>query len=774
MHGKKIANLWKLSDSGIIVPKFQVVSFINAIDDYSAFKDFFQSQLSQDPAIASANIRKYLSRHLSINADLKTSGNKLYAVRSATNFEDGETNSFAGQFKTFLNVPPREISEKVIECMLSVCNENVFSYIESRKVRIDDVRLDIIVQEMVKPDYSGVVFTSNPQGLLNETVIAVGEGVGEKVVSEKVLTTSYFYNRTDSVYYYVGEKDLLSPEQIKEIIRTVGKIELILGQNMDIEFAISKGTLFVLQARKITTLDTANPLVMDNSNIVESYPGISLPLTISFAKMVYSGVFKSECRRLLRNDNELNKHQKVFEQMVGACNGRMYYKISNWYELMNYLPFHKKVAAIWNDMMGVAQPLNHKTRVSPLIRLRVTKNFIGELRRVNENMKWLGDHFLKVESEYRSSFSKELTIDESLKLFHKVARRLFPYWDFTLINDMYTFINVGLLKKRLGEKANEVISDISDLESMKPIMELVSLSVNKDKLSEFEYQKKLHEYIDLYGDRGPEELKLESKTFRTNPELLEAAMDDYRSGSVKLGRMSKRMAKELRSRPLLLRKNIQRCKTGIRNREKSRLYRSRIFGIVRELMLHVGECLVEQKRIEDKNDIFYLKIDEIERLNDSDADLKAIVSERKKQYTMFSHLPAYSRLVFAEHEFDKVHNAINAYGQTGEESRLRGTPCSSGKVSGEALVIDSAVQVCDAKNKILVARSTDPGWVFMLAKSKGIISERGSLLSHTAIISRELGIPSIVGVPDATKIIKTGDKITMDGKSGTIMIEDRK
>ena len=92
-------------------------------------------------------------------------------------------------------------------------------------------------------------------------------------------------------------------------------------------------------------------------------------------------------------------------------------------------------------------------------------------------------------------------------------------------------------------------------------------------------------------------------------------------------------------------------------------------------------------------------------------------------------------------------------------------------MSGEVLIIESPTKQYDTARKILVTRSTDPGWVFMLSTAKGIISERGSLLSHTAIISRELKIPSVVGVENATKLLKTGDKITLNGKTGKITIE---
>ena len=776
MYGSKIENLRKLSDAGLNVPKFFVVEFTDLIDDYDAFNRYFQSQLHRKPADASMALKEYLSKHLTGEPTLKLS-DKQYAVRSAANIEDGESDSFAGQFKTFLNIKPANIPAKIRECILSICNENVLSYLKEKQINADSIRLDVIVQEIVNPDYSGVIFTANPQGLLNETVITVGPGIGEGVVSEKVQTTSYYYNRTDDIYYYAGIKNYLTDNLVHEIIKTVKKIESTLGDYLDIEFAILKDNIFILQTRKITTLKIDQPLILDNSNIVESYPGISLPLTISFANLIYGGVFKAECGRLLKDDEELQKHEQTFKQMVGSSNGRMYYKISNWYELINYLPFNKKVTRIWNDMMGVKTPLEHKTVVPKRIRLRVAKNFIKELKNVNKNMEWLNGHFEKVEAEYRAEYSEDLSIKDTLKLFDKIAGQLFPHWDITLINDMYTFLNVGILKKRLGNKANQVISNVSNLESMKPIRELVILAHDKDLLSEKGYQKACADYILRYGDRSLEELKLESATFRTNPELLEANIEAYRSDMEKLEatytHLKKNKTNASLPRGLLLKGNVKRCAEGIRNREKSRLNRARIFGMVREMMLHIGTILCKEHKIDAVEDIFYLTIDEVKALPKGEQDLKSIITERKKQYELFAHLPAYTRLIFAEHEFDKNHDSVNSFIQERDSRKLHGTPCSSGKVSGEALIIESAKIEYDTRDKILVTRSTDPGWVFMLARSKGVISERGSLLSHTAIISRELNIPSVVGVHDATKIIKNGDQITLDGEKGTITIEEK-
>lgn len=734
MLGSKAKNLQILKAAGFNVPDFQLVRFEDIQNE---------------------------------NYGINLQANK-YAVRSAANIEDGTESSFAGQFSTFLNVSKKDLKKKIQACADATTAGK--EYAESKKINAKNLKVDVIVQEMVDADFAGVIFTANPQGLLNESVIVVAPGLGENVVAEKGKATSYYYNTTDNVYYADGDKDYLDEVIIKKLITLSQQIEDILTKNLDIEFAIKDDEIFILQARPITTLKTNHPLVLDNSNIVESYPGISLPLTISFAKMIYSGVFESVCRRVVQDEKELQKHQNVFKQMVGSSNGRLYYKISNWYEIINFLPFSQKILPMWEESLGLKNSIKHQHEANFRLHARVAKNFLKELKNSQKNMAWLNKKFITVEKAYRTSYSEELNLQQSLDLFYQLADSLFPHWDLTLINDMYCFINVGLLKKKQGERANETISAISNLESMKPVETMILLAADKNELSKDEYELRFNKYIEDYGDRNVEELKLESPTFRTNPELLEQRIEAYRKDPENLYRL----ADEIRHKTNTPQKGLlaKRCASGIRNREISRLNRSRIFGMVREIMLHIGKILTEQKAIKTQSDIFYLTIEEIENYNKQVYDLQSIIKSRKQEYQIFAQLPNYSKLIFAEQEFDKLPQKLNAHSQKLDSTNvLNGTPCSGGTVSGEVLIIKSPTEQYDTTGKILVTRSTDPGWVFMLSTAKGIISERGSLLSHTAIISRELKIPSVVGVENATKLLKNGDKITLDGKTGKITIE---
>ena len=705
-----------------------------------------------------------------------------YAIRSSSNLEDASDNSFAGLFDTYLNVDSKDIESKVKECFNSINNKNVKEYITNKNIDISDIKMNVIIQKMVNSKYSGILFTSNPQGLINESVIVVGRGLGNNVVEDKVDTTTYYYNNTDSIYYYEGDCDYLDNDMINNLISISNELKKYFGEYIDIELAFENDDIYILQVRDITTIDDDNFVILDNSNIVESYPNISLPLTISFVEFVYSNVFKKEAYRLSHNNNLVEENNDKFNNMVGSANGRIYYKISNWYALIKFLPLSKKIIPIWQDMLGVKNKNydDGKLKIPFFTRIKTYFNTIKELRNVSKNMDMLNDKFIKINDYFYNNFNNEMSNEEVFELYNKIKEELLDSWDITLVNDLYSFIYTGLLKKRLNkkkyssEKINDYISGISNIESLKPIKSMIELAYIEDKISKDEYTDKFNNYISLYGDRNLEELKLESKTFRTDPSLLKSKIKGYQEDRNKLDELYK----DLNSNNYTFIKEdfitnyiSKRAMFGIKNREISRLNRSRIYGMVREMFRQIGSNLEKANLIYKKDDIFYLKIDEV--FNYENFNLKELISNRKKDYKIYKLLPSYSRLIFSKSEFDKHHKSINSNKISINKDKIEGIPTSNGIVEGETLVIDNILDNYDVKDKILVTKMTDPGWVFLIATAKGVISEKGSILSHTAIISRELKIPSIVGVEDATKIIKTGDYIKMDAYTGKIEIIKR-
>ena len=802
MIGNKAANLRKLKQFlGDTVPDFVVIEADWGMEELRRF----DGVLTQDNAAeVSEKIRahweeNYRDRALAAIRDVAIPWERC-AVRSSSSLEDGEKASFAGQFATYLDVARKEVPERVWDCFLSAFCENILVFLVQKGIPLSSLSMSVIVQKMVHADCAGVYFGANPQGILNESVITVDAGLGENVVSGKTRPTSYYYNRTDCLYYYDGERDYLSREQIEELIRIADSAgERLSIEYPDMEFAVENGKIHVLQVRPITTCAhwaSKSPLIFDNSNIVESYPGISLPLTCSFVNLIYAGVFRDVCRRVFKNDGILQKFSGVFRQMVGNANGRVYYKISNWYTILLALPFHKKIIPVWQEMMGVKNKKYDTNNVELRFWQRALTyiHVFTELFATPRNMDRLNAEFLQIQGVFRDTFRTGLSNAQLLDLFETLEERLFSCWGVTLLNDLYAFVFTGLLKKRLSAKygfgadrVNRFIAGISNIESMKPIRALLDLCCAKESLDDSAFQKRFAQYIEDYGDRNVEELKLESRTFRSTPSLLERKIAEFTADPERLRDIrAKMLAQPLESQSFkgdfITRYLSAQCNRGIANREISRLNRSRIFGFVRSIVEEIGKNFARDGILDAYMDIHYLTLSEIygilgrhrdgmeKSLDLERMEPKRIVAKRKAEYGMYALLPAYSRIVFADSEFNKSHTSVNSHRVYHDIGTLQGTPCSAGVVTAEALVVTDVTKIGNVAGKILVTKMTDPGWVFLLTHAAGVISEKGSLLSHTSIISRELKIPSIVGVQGLVDSVETGDILRMDGNTGTIEI----
>jgi len=791
--GPKAYNLFKLTTEGFNIPSFFCINF----------------------SILSAEVDIELDDELKslISTEIETNFQRTrsFSVRSSSMIEDGENSSFAGQFETLLNVTKDNLYDSILKCLYSMYSPNVLDYAKERGIDIANASMSVIVQEMVDADVSGVVFTANPQGLLNEIVVVVGKGTGNNVVEDKVDVTTYYYNKTDSNYYYEKQRDsvLLEDDIFIKLINICKEISN--DEYIDLEFAISGGEIYILQTRPITTIKLEKLVILDNSNIVESYPGITLPLTYSFIHIAYTGVFRNVIHRVLKNRTQTENYDPIFKEMIGTVNGRVYYKISNWYTLIKLLPFSKKTLPIWQDMMGVKiKDVNEKDISTGFwMTAKIYTNSLLEYLQVPKNMAKLQLEFTEINNYFTNLYNPNLSNNELKQLYCELTTSVLDNWGITLLNDGYAFMFTGLLKSRFRklkimnyeQVTNDYISGITNIESMKPIKELVGIAnaviaenkrtvlaklTDDDEVLEYlktdgVVEKMITNYINNYGDRAMEELKLESPTFRSSPILLIRRILEYTSDEEKLATVTDSFNK---SKPIVANNVIgksnyferklisflsKQAVKGINNREISRLNRSRLYGMARTIFTTIATNLKNEGYINDVSDVFYLTIEEIfSYIDGNQIDLMEIVNNRKHDYQSYEQLPSYSRLVFGNHEFNKTHKNINAVQIIPKEDRIIGTPCSNGVAIGEVVIINNPKEVIDVKDKILVTKMTDPGWVFLLTMAKGIIAEKGSLLSHTAIISRELKIPSVVGVDNITSILKTGNYVKIDGNTGIV------
>jgi len=207
-------------------------------------------------------------------------------------------------------------------------------------------------------------------------------------------------------------------------------------------------------------------------------------------------------------------------------------------------------------------------------------------------------------------------------------------------------------------------------------------------------------------------------------------------------------------------------------RENLRYERTRAFGIVRLIFCAIGEKFHTEGILADARDIFYLTKEEIFdyiKGTSVTSDLQALVTLRKKEYDQFAE----------EHLNERIRTtgivyAGNAFIKTGSHSpvdgAIDGIPCCAGIVKGRVRVISDPKETANLGGDILVTSSTDPGWVTLFPSASAILVERGSLLSHSAIVSREMGKPCIVGITGLLQVLHTGDEIEMNGSTGEINI----
>lgn len=791
--------------------------------------------------------------------DLSFSERDCFAVRSNFSSEDSGEHSFAGQFLTRLNVKREKVKEAVQEVFASYAGSLDYKEKANRgkakydlkqqgkaeqQENIEQKKTDLLVetvliQEMLFPEKSGVLFTKNPKGILSEMVVVLGQGLGDKVVEDQENVLTYHYFPGECLYQEGQGIGLgLEEDELKTLFSLGEKIEQLFQKPMDIEFAIEKGKIYILQARAITTLDMHLPTrILDNSNISESFPGICLPLSESFAGEMYSGIFTSLGRRFL--GKRVSSYEAVFQRMVGGFSGRMYYEISSWYDILRLLPFSGKIIPVWQGMLGVSNEEISFSKKKPgfFLKCRIALLFCYYFIVSQRKMKELDKFFQERYASYSKRVDEEEEAPALYRIFLEMKEDLLREWDITLMNDMVSFISTHLYGKKTA----------FSLETMKPVRALSALKAvaRKHGLDSEEYRREKKSYISAYGDRIEGELKLETRTYRSNEELLDrwildaleteetdraglpeaghsiqkayGEKDRFEKDSIEIDFAEKdceetsRMEKpsEQKQRKSFL---YRLAESSCNNREISRLHRTRCFGLMRRIVDKIGEKTIGF-------DVYYLRLDELKEFLFSGKDFSLKIAREKELRKAYERLPVLSRVkllgkvdrdplageirVLSYESFKEKGNIEGQIEKPGRDGMLGNTGhirqmekagkkdkeagnaktrvffgrgVSKGIFRGEVLKIKSLqeIRVAEAKGKILLSYSTDPGWFPYLDMASGLITERGSLLSHSAILARELEKPAVVNIPKIMEELQSGDIVEIDGDLGICSVIKQK
>lgn len=781
MYGEKAKNLHVLQSLGLNVPAFYEIDakLLRRLDDITVVEQLTNAFV------------KWCNEH-----DCES-----VAVRSSAEDEDNAEQSFAGQYVSVMNLKNKD---NFLDALKKVANSKPSKSYSNK----EQVNVHAIVQRYIEPDAAGVIFTVNPASGCPEILINAVVGHGSKVVEgEKVA--SIHIDRINGDIRGEKKNSVLSSAQIRELQKLGEKIENHLQSPQDIEWAFANNVLYALQTRPITRIGHLQ--VWDNANIGESFPGIVSPLTFSISRRGYELVYKSQGYEAGLNWYQLEANHRTFSAMVGLFAGRMYYNLANWYSFIGLFPNNSQNQKYLDEQIqtvgdAVYLPPNHyPLRYKVKFSLRVIRRAILFEKEKRRYWRYLENSYKKYES---LPIGSDLFI--LLDRYAFIEQLVIPHMGRSADNDYFVMIYHGILKNKFrhwfGENNNTdflgALHDVISARQVNLLSEIAAFisadSTAKKLLGRDEYKKLdkyllateagklISEYRTKFLHRFAEDQKIEAK----NPLLplsgFYGLIKTYQRLDIEAIKKRQLEAfeaeKQIRSRIIQQLGPIKRLeysvliwrlKHHLRIREHNRLLRGKAYAYLRALFIQVGKSMQSNGQINDADDVYYLDIEELFRLINGtgyNEDIKQIISLRKKFYDQYKEINAPPR--FITNSFtDKLPEEFTKT-NTSTAKALRsiiGTISSPGTVEGKVIVLDKPI-IPKEPFDILVVSHTDPGWTPLIALAKGIIIEHGGILSHAAIVTRELGIPSIIGVEGATQLLKTGMKVRINSAKAAVEV----
>jgi rifampicin phosphotransferase len=624
----------------------------------------------------------------------------------------------------------------------------------------------------------------------------------------------------------------LTDDEIRALAKTGAAIERQFRAAQDIEGCITdSGEAFILQSRPVS-MDLRRQRVWTNANVTESFPGVTTPLTFTLARYFYRVIFYDCYRMLGISRGELHNQHERLDRMIGFLGGRVYYCLTSFYLLHSQSPLFPIFRAHWEKMMGFLA--SYEIRGESL--LRRTAQWIGACLRLLKAVVVIAYRFATHERDLRRFHAwwenliaprrgRNWSGEDPMLLiadFHDVWTQVGNRWGVTLMNDTYLPVLHGWVeglfrkwKLDEGSGSDALLSGLlcgdDGLISVEIILSAVGLAEdvrgNPALRREFEgrspeelwsrldaglleprFAARVKDHLHRFGDRGFQELKMEQPSLRDTPWVLLRMIQSYARDEVTVASYRRKesdvresaesiLRGRLRGSPvkrMLLRLLLSKLRTLIRNRENSRYCRSELFSYSKSIFGAIGGHLADSGVLRSADDVQYLVQEEIFGYIDGTGiteNLQALADLRRAERCDNERTETDMQIATLG---PVRQNSLSTERPAAPDPRvLVGLGSSSGRVRGIArVVIDPNREGSLGSNAILIAKETDPGWLFLMLSSKALVVERGSMLSHTAITGRKFGIPTVVAVPEATTRIRDGAWIEVDGAAGTVTILD--
>ncbi len=717
-----------------------------------------------------------------------------FAFRSSAIAEDSIEKSFAGLFSTELNVEKNieKVFEAIRKVWLSLFDERVIRYLRQRRTRHFNFEMGIVLQKMLFTRRSGVAFSLHPI-THDPAVIYIEESrrsVDHLVSGEDIPEVDVFFKENIETVKNVSFWKIA-------LARQVIKLEQYLGYPVDVEWAMWDDQIFILQARPVTTVKPAGITVWTDENTGEVLPEVVTPLTWDILGPLTNRSFfwllkrlgaRPENRRPLFRpiDGKVYFNHTLFQTTVksmfpsGVASrqtggkflrpflsvGRLFLRMGNFLFLLVWLPLRSRQVLATVKAVEVPpgpeeeKPARLLDRFLTLVRkeervmqLHVANTFLGEIlfQVVRTLLKWVTLPGVQLHAERLVANIGQVQSAHSGEYLREIAGEM----------------------RRLFREKGEIPSELKKF-----------LTVCR---TDPQIRRLVNRFLEKYGHMSDQEFELSHPRWAEDPEsLLKVLFHLMQSpqlleGEEGLGNASLHQERDLRflarKKPLLgslIYLLVRWTRIFHRNRENLKQRFLHLHFALKQECLAIGEWLERQGLLAERQEVFFLRREEIVQTLEKGAifpeELKRFrVQPRQKIYWRNRKKSHPRRLIEAR---GTIHWPVER--TTEHRGELRGIPCSAGYVEGSARVIESFAEAEQMKpGEILVTHSANPGWTPLFILASGVVTEIGGALSHSAIIAREYNVPMVAAVPDATTRIRTGDQIAVDGASGLVKILKR-
>ncbi|MGW6737390.1 rifamycin-inactivating phosphotransferase [Streptomyces sp. NPDC055013] len=752
-----------------------------------------------------------------------------YAVRSSATAEDLPTASFAGQQDTYLNVVgPTAILQHVSRCWASLFTERAVTYRQRNGIDHRTVHMAVVVQRMVLPHAAGILFTADPvTGNRKVATVDAGFGLGEALVSGLVNPDVFTVRGGEVVARAIAakhravhalpaggtqevaidaqqqEQPALTDAQVLRLVQLGRRIEAHFGRPQDIEWCLGDDDFRIVQSRPITTLFPI-PETGDQENHVYVSVGhgqmmtdpmkplgLSMWQLTAMVPMHEAGgrLFVDVTRRLASPASRAG-----LLDVLGKGDPLVRDALETVLDRDDFVPSVPDADPGRPPAGGAPSPID--TDPDPAIVTELITRSQESIAALERDIRTrsgpaLFDFLLEAFEEHKRVLGDPLNLQAimaGMEATWWLNDKLQEWLDEKNVADTLTLSAPDNITSEMGLALLDVADVIRPHAEVVAFLQGVEDDGFLDDLAKLaggtEARDAIEAYLDRYGMRCVGEIDITRPRWREHPTTLVPVILDhvrnfepgaaerrFEQGRQKAQHKEQDVLSRLRALPDGDRKAdeakrmIDRVRAFIGYREYPKYGIISRYFVYKQALLKEAESLVAAGVLPEKDDIFYLTFQELRDVSRSHRVDGRLVQQRKDAFRSY-HALTPPRVLTSDGEA-----LTGAYRRDDVPAgALVGLPVSAGTVEGRARIILDMADADLEAGDILVTPFTDPSWSPLFVGIAGLVTEVGGLMTHGAVIAREYGLPAVVGVEQATRLIRDGQRIRVHGTDGYVEI----